>query len=151
MCTLIFLNSTTVQNKCYPLLSYSVTPFTAEGAQVWNNKEPLTLASREQSLEIVYQIRPAWFTPRVMPRKMDGKKKKDGQLEKIQEMVLMAHWSCQMGSSVVISHVRCVYTGKHLVTVKCGFCYLDACFLFSFLQHELQSKHFQTFSSHIAG
>lgn len=50
-CALSFFYSTTVQYWCYPLLSYSVTPFTAEGGQVWKNKEPLTLASRVQSLK----------------------------------------------------------------------------------------------------
>lgn len=119
-----FFHGTTVQYKRYPLLSYSVTPFTAEGRQVWNNKEAITTAPREQSPEILYRIRPAKFIPRATPQKTDpGKKrKKDGQLEKTHGMVLTAHWSCQMSLSVVISHVRRVYAGKHLVTVKCGYC-----------------------------
>lgn len=71
-----FFRGTTVQYKRYPLLSYSVTPFTAEGGQVWNNKEAPTLAPREQSLEILYRIRPAKFIPRVTPQKTDPRQKK---------------------------------------------------------------------------
>lgn len=82
-----------VQYKRYLLLSYSVTPFTAEGGQVCNNKEAPTSAPGEQSLEILYRIRPAKFIPRVTPQKTDPgkKKKKDGQLEKTHGMVLTAH------------------------------------------------------------
>lgn len=78
MFALPFFHSTTVQFWRYPPLSYSVTPFPAEGGQVWNNKEPLTLACREQSLEILYEIRSASFIPRVTPQKTDpwGKKEK---------------------------------------------------------------------------
>lgn len=53
----------------------------------------------------------------VYPSEKKGIRRNDGQPEKIQQMVLTAQWSCQVNLGVVVSHVRHVYTGKHLVTV----------------------------------